>query len=486
MPPEESNFTEIGYIVSCFSGVAKVHGLTHVFLHEVLLDEAGKETGIVIGFDEKNVEVLLFDDDILLENPLYRSHRRFSIPISDGIVGRVIDGLGQPLDEETVLSGDKIPVFTTAPGIIDRQEVHEPITTGIKIIDATLPLGKGQRELIIGDRNLGKSTIALDTVLNQKNADPAVYCIYVLCGKKTRYMNHLVSTLKEYGAFLYTTVVAATSNSAFAEKYLSPFVGVTIGEYFRDRGKHALVVYDDLSEHAKCYRDVSLLLERAPGREAYPGDVFSLHASLLERAAKLSDEKGGGSLTALPIVETQEGDVTSFIPTNIISITDGQIYLERGLYQKGFIPAINVGLSVSRVGGKAQPPLLRQVTAGLRLVLSQQNELQKLTQLETVVSQESKKKIYRGELTLELLKQEKHQNVSWKEQVVLFYAVEEGMLDDLKAEQWVRFKGELLEILRNKYPHILEKIGSGVFDDGVKSQIKDIIEDFKKEILLKE
>lgn len=476
--------SEAGQIASFFSGIAKIQGLSYIFLHELLLDEKGNPAAIVIGFDKNFVDALFFDESFDIKKPVFRSFQNFSIQISEDLIGRVINGLGRPRDKLGRVRGKLTSVFQQAPPIIDRQPVSQPLSTGIKIIDTALPLGRGQRELIIGDRKLGKSTIAIDTVLNQKRAEPPVYCIYVICGQKRQKIQELISLFEKNNAFLYTTVVVAPAGASLAEQYLAPFVGCTIGEYFRDRGKDALVVYDDLSKHAKAYRDISLLLERAPGREAYPGDIFSLHAGLLERASKLSQKKkGGGSLTALPIIETQEGDIASFIATNLISITDGQIYLERGLFQKGFLPAINVGLSVSRVGSKAQPGILKQVTGGIRLSLAQHKELQKLSQLETVVSAETRRKIQRGDLILELLKQEKHTNISWPEQVLLFYTVEQGFFDDIEKKKWRGFENLLLELARNRYTDVLQKIEEGNFNQNIKEKIREIVEDSKKEFI---
>ncbi|MCD6284036.1 F0F1 ATP synthase subunit alpha [bacterium] len=475
---------EIGHIYSFFAGVGKVKGLPNVGMHEVLIDQNGKEIGIVIGFDEEFVDVLFFDTNIPLNKPVFRSFRPFSINVSDACIGRVIDGVGKPLDNLGELTGEKYPVFRSAPSIIEREPVSVPLTTGIKLIDITLPIGRGQRELIIGDRKLGKSTIAIDIVLNQKYANPPVYCIYVICGQKQRKLHELIDIFNRYEAFTYSTIVSATSDNSFASLYLAPFIGTTIGEYFRDNGKDALIVYDDLSKHAKIYRDISLILERAPGREAYPGDIFSLHAGLLERSAKLCKKKKGGSLTALPIVETQEGDITSFISTNLISITDGQIYLEKGLFEKGFLPAINIGLSVSRIGGKAQPKPLRKVSEGIRLSLAQHKELQKLSQLETTLSIQAQKRVFRGELILELLKQKKHTNIPWPQQTILVYAVEQGFFDDIEKSQWSEFENLLLELIKNKYFNILEKIKNGIFNHEIKQKINKIITDFKQEFLL--
>ena len=470
-------------VVSCFSGVAKIQGLSSVFLHEVLVDEKGKAVAVVIGFDEKYVEALLFDEKFDLGQSIWCSQQSFSVAVTGSIIGRVVDGLGQARDNLGSVRGELTPVFREAPSIIDREPVTQPFSTGVKIIDTVLPLGKGQRELIIGDRKLGKSALVEDIILNQKGATPPLYCVYVLCGQKERKLQELISLFEKENAFLHAVIVAATAKDSFAAQYLAPFVGCAIGEYFRDQGLDALVVYDDLIKHAKVYRSVALLLERAPGREAYPGDIFSLHAGLLERAAQISTAKGGGSLTALPITETQEGDITSFIPTNLISITDGQIYLERGLFQKGFLPAVNVGLSVSRVGSRAQPAVLKEVVGGIRLALSQHKELQKLTQLETEVSKQAQTKIHRGELILELLKQEKHTNLSWPEQVVLFYAVEEGFFDDVEKERWHDFESMLLELMKNRYASVLGKIKKGDFNDKIKKQIEIIAEDSKQEFL---
>lgn len=472
---------EIGHIISYFAGVAKIAGLPNVGLHEVLVDETGKEVALVIGFDQDFIEALFFEDNASLSQSVFRSHQTISLPASKQYLGRIINGLGNPLDGLGKIKGEEKPLFRSAPLIIERGPVNVPLTTGIKIIDATLPLGRGQRELIIGDRKLGKSTLAIDTVINQKNARPPVYCIYVLCGQKRRQLEKIVNLLKKNGSLRYSVIVAATAADSFAAQYLAPFVGTAIGEFFRDNGQDALIVYDDLSKHAKVYRDVSLLLERAPGREAYPGDIFSIHAQMLERAGNLSPSQGGGSLTALPIIETQEGDITSFIPTNIISITDGQIYLERGLYQRGFLPAVNIGLSVSRVGSEAQPPALRKVTSGIRLSLSQHKELQKLSQLESVISKEARKRIQKGELLLEMLKQNKHTMVSWPEQVILFYVLEHGFLDSLAQEKWHKFETLLLGIIKNHYPQLLKIILEHQLNDAAEKMIQKIIKDFQKE-----
>jgi F-type H+-transporting ATPase subunit alpha len=486
MPKTKNTSKEIGYISVAYGGVVKILGLPYVFLHEVLVNEQGQPTALVIGFNKDYIEALLFDENFDTTQPLFRSQQTFSCSIGENVVGRVFNGLGLTLDGGPELKNEKKSVFCSAPSIIDRKPVTTPLSTGIKVIDTTLPLGRGQRELIIGDRKLGKSTLAVDIVLNQTQADPPVKCIYVLCGQTQKKLRDLINLFKSQNTFAYTAIVAATASSTLVAQYLAPFVGCAMAEYFRDQGQDTLIVYDDLTQHAKIYRDIALLLERPPGREAYPGDIFSLHAGLLERAGQLSDKHGGGSLTALPIIETQEGDITSFIPSNLISITDGQIYLERGLYQKKFLPAVNVGLSVSRVGSQAQPPVLRQVIGGIRLALAQHKELQKLAQLETVVSKESQAKIHRGELVLQTMKQNKHTNINFAEQVVLFYVVEEGFFDDISTSQWLEFEDLFLRLLRNRHQKLLEKIKKTQnLNNKIKAEISQIIYDFRHQFLTK-
>ncbi|MCL4360322.1 F0F1 ATP synthase subunit alpha [Patescibacteria group bacterium] len=475
---------ETGHINALFSGVAICGGFPYARLHEVILDSDGRPGGIVVGFREDYTEVLLFSERKNVGRPFFRSNTLMSIPVSERYIGRVVDGTGTPVDKHGAITGQLRPLFTKAPAIFDRKPVSRPFVTGIKIIDTVLPIGRGQRELIIGDRKLGKTTIAVDTILNQgrMHKNPPV-CIYVSCGKKVSELEEIIRLFTREGAMTYTAVVAATADSPFASQYLAPFTGTTIGEYFRDLGSDVLIVYDDLTKHAASYRDISLLLSRAPGREAYPGDVFSLHAGLLERAGQLSDKRKGGSLTALPIVETQEGDLTSFISTNIISITDGQIYLERGLFQKRFLPAINVGLSVSRIGSKGQPDALREVTGGLRLALAQHRELQKLTQIETVLSQAARRTIERGELILELLKQDKHILVDWPVQVVLFYAAEQGYFDDIELDTWRGFEDLVVKAITTKNKRITETISRGTFDDKTREDIRLFISSMKKDFV---
>ncbi len=482
MPPTKNDaIKEVGRIERFFGGIALIRGLPRVALHEILITEDGQPCGVAVGFSERHVEALFFDERFDPLTPVYRGRQIISTRVSDDHDGRVLDGLGRSRDGLPFVSGEFRPLFRTAPPIIDRGRVERPLITGVKIIDSLLPLGRGQRELLIGDRRVGKSTIGLDAILHQRESDNPVHCVYVSIGNKTRHLEDAVRLLRENGALNYTTVVAATADDPYAALYLAPFVGCAIAEHYRDNGGDALVVYDDLSKHAKAYRDISLLLERAPGRETYPADIFSLHATLLERAAQMSAEKGGGSLTALPLIETEEGDMTSYVPTNLISITDGQIYLERSLREKGFMPAVNIGLSVSRLGAQVQPRPLTEVTGGLRIELAQQRELQKLTELESSVSEEAKKKLARGGLILELLKQEQHETLRWEEEVVLFYAVHEGYFDDLPKEDWRRFERLLLDVLRQEDHAALVAIRQGDFSAAVKKKLGTLLTSFKDE-----
>jgi F-type H+-transporting ATPase subunit alpha len=479
------NIREVGKITSLFSGVAKIQGLEGILVHELLIDDFGNPAAIVIGFTKDSVEALFFDENFDFTRPVFPSGRTFSIPVGENYIGKIVSGRGQEIKTHKEIAGKYKPVFGEAPQIIERQQVKTPLSTGIKMIDSTLPLGRGQRELIIGDRKLGKTTITTDVVLNQQGQKSEVLCVYVVCGKKKRELEKITSLFEKEGAFSYTAIVAATADSSLAEQYLAPFVGTTIAEYFRDKGKDALIIYDDLTNHAKAYRDISLLLKRPPGREVYPGDIFSVHAKLLERSAQLSKDRGGGSLSSLPIVETQEGDLTAYITTNLISITDGQIYLERDLFQKRFLPAINIGLSVSRVGSKAQPAPLKDATKALRLSLAQQRELQKLIQLETTISEETKKKLKRGNLILAMLNQEKHTNITWQEQTLLFYAVNAGLLDDIDADSWRENENFFLALLDSRYKPLLSKIEKDGITKNVEEEIVAAVNDFRKEFITK-
>lgn len=474
---------EVGRIHRYFSGIGQLQGLPHVGLHEILTDEVGITQAIVVGFSDEAVEALFFRDDFDISQPIFRSGRQFAVPVGDAFASRVVDGFGHFRDDMPPVSGNPQPVFRPAPPFRDRQAVTRPLITGLKMVDAILPLGRGQRELIVGDRRLGKSTIAETAVIHQRLTEDTVHCVYVLCGQKSRRLDDLLYRLERAGAMTYTTIVAADADASYAEQYLAPFVGCALAEHYRETGRDALIIYDDLSKHAKTYRDISLLLERAPGRETYPADIFSLHAGLLERAAQLSEEQGGGSLTALPIVETKEGDLTAYVPTNIISITDGQIVLEANLKEKGFMPAINSGLSVSRLGSQVQPKPLKDVTVGLRLSLSQQKELQKLTKMDTVISKETVKQIHRGDLTLELLNQDAGETLKWEEQAVLFHVVEKGFFDDLKKDQWRHFERLLLDVLRNGNAHLLERMRDGQFTEEDQQEARQLVTDFKREFI---
>ena len=474
-----------GTIISMFSGIAKISGLKEVSINEVLLDKNNNGVAVVVGFFGDVTEALFFEDNFDINEKVFASGKLFSINISESIIGRVLDGFGNQKDGFGDVKGESYTVFNKAPKVSDRKPVTRPLITGVKIIDTSLSIGKGQRELIVGDSKLGKSTLAETIVLNQKNIDNPIYCVYVLIAQKKQKIRELISLFEKNNTFLYTTIIAVPSDGSFAQIHLAPFVGTAIGEYFRDRGKDVVIVYDDLTKHAKNYRNISLLLGRIPGREAYPADVFSLHAKLLERSAQLSDEKGGGSLTSLPIVETYEGDISSFIPTNIISITDGQIFFENALFQKGFLPAINIGLSVSRIGSTVQPKTLKGVVGSIRLVLAQHKELQKLAKLETKIGKDTLDKIHRGNLILELLKQYKHTKIDWTEQVVLFYVVEKGYFDDIDNKSWSLFEKLFLEVIRNIHFYILDDIASGTFDDNTKLKIKKVVDEFKIEFLEK-
>jgi F-type H+-transporting ATPase subunit alpha len=424
--------------------------------------------------------IILGNESGIREGSLVRrTGRILDAPVGEGLIGRVIDPLGNPLDGKGPIQYEyRSPVEKIAPGVVKRKPVHEPLQTGIKAIDAMIPIGRGQRELIIGDRSTGKTTICIDTILNQKDTD--VYCIYVAIGQKRSTTARIIELLERSGAMEYTCVVVASATDPASLQYLAPFVGCTIGEYFRDNGKHALIIYDDLSKHAEAYRQLSLLMRRPPGREAYPGDVFYLHSRLLERAAKLNDELGAGSLTALPIIETKAGDVAAYIPTNVISITDGQIYLEADLFNKGIRPAINVGLSVSRVGGAAQIKAMKQVAGTLRLELAQFRELEAFVQFASELDKATQQTINRGLRLVELLKQEPYNPIPVEKQIVAIYAGTNGYLDDIPVEAVRKFEKELYAYLDNQRPDILKEIREKkALDDDLKRRIDEALKDFK-------
>ena len=450
-----TDVAEVGTVVSIGDGIARIHGLENVRAGEMVEFSSGLK-GVALNLEFDNVGVVVFGDSTQIREGdiVKRSGAILDVPVGKALLGRVVDALGNPIDGKgPLLTKERRRIETKAPGIVDRQSVSEPLQTGIKSIDTLVPIGRGQRELIIGDRQTGKTTVAIDTILNQKVSNDAlpenqrVFCIYVAIGQKRSTVAQIVKTLEEKGAMSYSIVVAATASDPAPMQFLSAYTGCAIGEFFRDNGMHALIIYDDLSKQAVAYRQMSLLLRRPPGREAYPGDVFYIHSRLLERAAKMSNERGGGSLTALPIIETQAGDVSAYIPTNVISITDGQIFLETGLFYKGIRPAINVGLSVSRVGSAAQTKAMKQVAGTIKLELAQYREMQAFSQFASDLDAATQKLLGRGARLTELLKQPQLSPLPFEEQVAVIYAGVRGYLDDIDAKNITRFEAEFLAFL---------------------------------------
>jgi F-type H+-transporting ATPase subunit alpha len=472
---------EMGYVIQVGDNIAKVYGLEGAMAGE-LLEFPGGVFGQVLNLEEDNVGVVLLGGDTGIRegDPVKRTQRIAEVPVGEGLVGRVVDSIGKPLDGKgPIQSSETRLIEVRAPGVVDRQSVCEPLQTGIKAIDAMIPIGRGQRELIIGDRQTGKTAIAVDTILNQKGLD--VYCIYVAIGQKRSTVARVVKTLEDHGAMAYSTVVSATASEPASLQFFAPYAGVAIGEYFRDNGKHALIIYDDLSKHATAYRELSLLLRRPPGREAYPGDVFYVHSRLLERAAKMSDEKGAGSLTALPIIETQAGDVSAYIPTNVISITDGQIYLASDLFYSGIRPAINVGLSVSRVGGAAQIKTMKQVAGTLRLDLAQYREMAAFAQFGSDLDKTTQAQLARGARMTELLKQDQYKPLTVGDQVLIIYAGVNGFVDDIPVSKLREFEQDLLSYISEKHAGIKSDLVSRKkIDAEFGEQLKQIITEFKK------
>ncbi|KJR41294.1 F0F1 ATP synthase subunit alpha [Candidatus Magnetoovum chiemensis] len=473
--------SEIGTVVSVGDGIARIYGLENVMSSE-LLEFPNDLFGLALNLEENEVGAVLFGSTNLVHEGdlVKRTKRIMSVPAGEALLGRVVNSLGQPIDGKGPIETKEYRmVDVLAPGIIDRQPVREPLQTGIKAVDAMIPIGRGQRELIIGDRQTGKSAIAIDAIINQKTS--GVFCIYVAVGQKLSNVVKVVKTLEENGAMEHTIIVCAAASEPAPLQYLAPYTGCAMGEYFRDNGKHALIVYDDLSKQAVAYRQLSLLLKRPPGREAYPGDVFYLHSRLLERASKLSDELGAGSLTALPIIETQAGDVSAYIPTNVISITDGQIYLESDLFYQGIRPAINVGLSVSRVGGAAQTKAMKQVAGTLRLDLAQFRELAAFAQFGTEMDKATMSQIERGKRMVELLKQKQFVPMAVDEQIIGIYAGTQGFLDDIPIDKILRFEEGLIAIMRTQYKSIKEEIVTKkALSDELKAQLNNAIGEFKK------
>ncbi|MGD9718243.1 MAG: F0F1 ATP synthase subunit alpha [Sulfurimonadaceae bacterium] len=474
------DINETGKIVSYADGVAQVYGLSNVMAGEMVEFEDGTK-GLTMNLEESSVGVVVLGSGNALREGMSvkRLGKLLRVPVGDALLGRVVNALGEPIDGKGPIETSETRfVEEKAPGIMKRKSVHEPMATGIKAIDALVPIGRGQRELIIGDRQTGKTTVAVDTIINQKGN--GVVCVYVAVGQKESTVAQIVRRLEEHGALEYTIVVSATAAEAAALQFLAPYTGVTMGEYFRDNARHGLIVYDDLSKHAVAYREMSLILRRPPGREAYPGDVFYIHSRLLERAAKLSDAEGAGSLTALPIIETQAGDVAAYIPTNVISITDGQIFLETDLFNSGIRPAINVGLSVSRVGGAAQIKATKQVAGTLRLDLAQYRELQAFAQFASDLDEVSRKQLERGQRMVEVLKQPPFSPLSVEKQVMIIFAGNEGFLDDMNASNVVRFEAELYPFIEASYPQIFENIRSSSKVDGeTEALMKKALEEFK-------
>lgn len=471
---------EVGTVISLGDGIARIHGLDKVMAGE-LIEFPHNVAGLAMNLDEDQVGAVLLGDYTELKegDQVKRTGRIMSVPVGEAMIGRVVNALGQPIDDKGPINTDKyLPVERLAPGVIARQSVREPMATGIKAIDTMIPIGRGQRELIIGDRQTGKTAIALDTIINSAKND--LICIYCAIGQKRSSVAQVVQTLEENGALPYTIIVAATASEPAPMQYLAPFAATAIGEYFRDNGKHALVIYDDLSKHAASYREISLLLRRPPGREAYPGDVFYLHSRLLERSSKLSAELGGGSLTALPIIETQAGDVSAYIPTNVISITDGQIFLETDLFNSGVRPAVNVGLSVSRVGFSAAVKATKQVGATLKLDLAQYRELAAFAQFGSDLDPVTQRQLNRGQRLTELLKQPQFQPLSFEKQVAIIFAGTNGLLDDIAVSDLRAFEDGLYPYLESSGSNVLADIVSKKqIDDDIKGRLTQAIKDYK-------
>jgi F-type H+-transporting ATPase subunit alpha len=472
---------EMGYVIQVGDNIAKVYGLEGAMAGE-LLEFTGGVYGVALNLEEDSVGVVILGEDTGIRegDPVKRTGRIAEVPVGEALVGRVVDAIGMPIDGKGPINSTETRLIEIrAPGVVDRQSVGEPLQTGLKAIDAMIPVGRGQRELIIGDRQTGKTAIAVDTIINQKGLD--VYCFYVAIGQKRSTVARVVKTLEDHGAMEYTTVVAATASDSASLQFFAPYAGVTMAEYFRDNGKHALIVYDDLSKHATAYRQLSLLLRRPPGREAYPGDVFFLHSRLLERAAKMSDEKGAGSLTALPIIETQAGDVSAYIPTNVISITDGQIYLAADLFYSGIRPAINVGLSVSRVGGSAQIKTMKQVAGTLRLDLAQYREMAAFSQFGSELDKATQAQLARGVRMVELLKQDQYKPMPVADQVISIFAGVNGFIDNVPVNKIREFEQDLQAFVKEKHATIRDEVKTKKkIDDEFGAQLKKIITEFKK------
>ena len=485
----DSEITEVGQVLSIGDGIARIYGLDNVQAGEMVMFDDGTR-GMALNLEDDNVGVVLFGSDANIKegDTVKRTNSIVDVPVGKELLGRVVDALGNPIDGKgNIESQNRSRIEVKAPGIIPRKSVSEPMQTGLKAIDSLIPIGRGQRELIIGDRQTGKTAIAMDTIINQKSINESgdetkkLYCIYVGIGQKRSSIAQTVKALEDAGAMEYTTVVAATASDAAPLQFLAPYTGCSMGEYFRDNGMHALIIYDDLSKQAVAYRQMSLLLRRPPGREAFPGDVFYLHSRLLERAAKMNDENGGGSLTALPVIETQANDVSAFIPTNVISITDGQIFLETELFNQGIRPAVNVGLSVSRVGSAAQTKAMKKVAGSIKLELAQYREMAAFAQFGSDLDASTQKLLNRGSKLTELLKQNQYSPMTIAEQVVSIFTGVNGYLDDLELNQIRDFEKDLYELIKSSHSDIIESINSsGDLNDDTSSKLTSIIEEFKK------
>ena len=469
---KEARFEEIGTVIDAGDGIARISGLSKALSGEMLEFEGGIY-GQALNLDKNEIGAIILGESTEIEEgtTVRCTGRILEVPVGKALLGRIIDPLGKPLDNKGSIKTEEFrPIEYKAPSVINRQPVKEPLQTGIKAIDSMIPIGKGQRELVIGDRSTGKTSILVDTIINQKGKD--VFCIYVAIGQKTSNIARLAEKLTEVGAMEYTVIVNAPANAPASIQYLAPYTGCAIGEYFMYSGQHALVMYDDLSKHAVAYRQISLLLRRPPGREAYPGDIFYLHSRLLERSAKLSEEMGGGSLTAIPVVEILAGDISSYIPTNVISITDGQIYLESDLFNAGVRPAINAGISVSRVGGNAQTKAMKKISGMLRLGLAQFRELETFAKFGTELDKETRKQLARGERTVEVLKQELYQPIPVEEQVLVIFALTRGYLDDVGIKDIKNFEKELVSYIKSIRPELIASL----------YETKDITEEFEKQL----
>ncbi len=478
---DELEVKEIGTVIRVGDGIARIHGLENCMAGE-LLEFPNEIYGIALNLERDVIGcVLLGPDDSIREGDMVKRTKRIvEVPVGEVLLGRVVNPLGQPIDGKGSIRSTKFrEIEKIAPGVVEREPVFQPLQTGIKAIDSMIPIGRGQRELIIGDRQTGKTTLAVDTIINQKDTD--VLCIYVAIGQKKSTVVQIQDILERYGAMDYTIIVSATASDPATLQYIAPYAGCAMGEEFLENGKHALIIYDDLSKHAVSYRAMSLLLRRPPGREAYPGDVFYLHSRLLERSAKLSKEKGGGSLTALPIIETQAGDITTYIPTNVISITDGQIFLESELFYAGIRPAVNPGISVSRVGGDAQVKAMKQVAGRIRIELAQYRELEAFAQFGSELDKETRERLAHGERIVEILKQGQHAPMPVEKQIIIIYAMINGYLADIEIKSIARFEDEFLKFMDECYPEIVSSIAAtGEIKKGVEPELREAIKEFKE------